>query len=127
MMRAEFRGLHRPDVPNLDLEHFTPEDPECFCVLVQAFVGPQGEPGEEAFDFTVCTPRWLNSHPAQKGFLFARHYLLLWRYDYDLLRRAITDLCARAKGPDWETVANRLARYGHWEFEDYQAFKEPRS
>lgn len=117
MVRAQLRYLHSPDLP--DLEHGAPADPEDFCILVQAMVGPRGEEGEESFDFLVCTPRWLSAQAPPEGFLFGRHYLFLWRYDYKLLRRVIEDLCARAEGPDWGAVAARLARYGLWEFEDY--------
>jgi hypothetical protein len=102
----------------MDLERYVPEDPECFGIYVEASIGPQGLPGEDLFGFMVCTPRWLDSHPAEKGFLLARDHLILWRYDYSLLWRAIADLCRRTEGPDWESVANRLSQYAHWEFED---------
>jgi Immunity protein 8 len=50
-----------------------------------------------------------------------RGVLLLSRWDYDLVVRAISDLCLHTKGETWEEVATSLSRYGHWEFEDYRA------
>ena len=125
MIRAELRDLDatgEPHVPDMDLEHYAPEDPEDVALAVTASIGPRGEPGEELFEFLVRTPRALTREIAEShlGYLVARHYIIVPTYDYDLVRRAIIDLCDRAQGPDWETVATWLARYGQWEFEDYQ-------
>ncbi len=117
-MHAKLRYLHSPDVP--DMATYTPEDPTHFSILVQAMVGPRGEQGEESFDFIVCTPRWLEATLSQDGFVFGRHYLIVPRYDYYLIWQAIEDLCNRTDGPDWTTIANKLGRYGQWEFEDYR-------
>jgi hypothetical protein len=93
---------------------------------VQAFVGVAPESrgevraGHESFDFLVCTPRWLSEKVKSDGYVFGRHYLIVPHYDYALIHRAVTDLCEQAQGPDWDAVANFLARYGRWEFEDYR-------
>jgi hypothetical protein len=119
-VKGELRGLYSPDIPETDLESFRPEDGDNFALLVTAFVGPSDAPGEEMFDFVVCTPRWLAEHPPEKGFWFLRNHLLLTRWDYEVLERAVRDLCAHAVGDTWEEVAMKLSRYGHWEFEDYR-------
>jgi hypothetical protein len=61
----------------------------------------------------------LAEHPPEKGFWFLRSHVLLTRWDYGVLVRALRDLCARAEGETWEEVATKLSRYGRWEFEDY--------
>jgi hypothetical protein len=127
MIRAELRRLDSADAPDLDLERYVPDDPECFGIYVEASIGPEGEPGEELFGFMVCSPRWLATEVAGRGYLFARHYLILPRYDYNELVAAINELCDdtanelwdQAGGGDWEDLGNRLARYMHWEFEDF--------
>lgn len=118
MMKLELLRLHSPDT--LNLQYYEPEYPDCFCILVQAIVGLKGKPGEESFDFLVCTPNWLASKVSEAGYVFGRHYLFLLRYDYNLILQAIEKLCAQAEGQDWETIANYLGRYGKWEFEDYK-------
>jgi hypothetical protein len=132
MIRADLRGLDSVDVPDMDLEHYVPEDPECFGIYVEASIGPQGARGEDLFGFIVCTPRWLATHVSERGYLFARHYLILPSYDYGTLVRAIkelldetvNDLWDQTGAVDWHTFAYRLARYGHWEFEDYMSFEQ---
>jgi hypothetical protein len=117
MTRATLRYLHSPDA--LDLDSFTPEDPGCFQMLIQAMIGPEDGPGEESFDFIVCTPRWLGGVLAKQDCEFGRHYLVVRGFEIGLIKRALADLCARAVGRDWASVAAFLSRYGKWEFEDY--------
>lgn len=121
----KLKGLHSPDLGDLRAPEL--EDPRNFCVLIQAFIGPKGqagpggEPAEESFDFMVCTHEWLAEYLTQNAFLWGRHYLFLDHYDYDVIRDQIERLCRRATGYDtWGEVAERLSRYGHWEFEDYE-------
>lgn len=117
MTRAELRDIDSIDLPNM--EHAAPADPESFCIPVRAYVGPIGEAGEESFDMLVCTPRWLSEHPDVSGYLFPRHYLIVWRYDYRLIRQAIEDLCSSAGEASWQVVAAHLGQYAYWEFEGY--------
>jgi hypothetical protein len=123
MMHAELRRLHSPDA--WDLRRFTPGDPEVYGILVQAMVGPKGAEGEESLDFTVCTPAWLAQELSAMGYQFGRYYLFLPRYNYDLLWKALYDLCDSTSGPNWQAIAQRLACYGQWEFEDYRPFVDP--
>jgi Immunity protein 8 len=118
-VHAELRSLLAPDAPGGDPSAFTPDDPFDFGLLVQALIGPAGEPGEESFDFTVCTASWLARQDLPKGFEFQRGKLVLNHWDPGLMVRAISDLCLRTQGADWRAVAEKLSRYARWEFEDY--------
>jgi hypothetical protein len=122
MIRAELRHLNSVTVPDVELERFEPVDPADVCLSVTAYIGARGEEGEDLFYFGVCTPRALERQveSAEQGYLLGRHYIIVPRYDYGVIRRAIEDLCRKAKGSDWEAVATWLARYGAWEFEDYR-------
>jgi hypothetical protein len=118
VVRAELRGLYSSDIE--DLPTFRPADGTVFHVEVGAFVGPAGEPvGEDLFYFHVCTVRWLEERPPPKGFEFLRHYLLLTRWDYDVLVRAVSDLCLHTEGKDWNEIATKLSRFGRWEYENH--------
>lgn len=57
-VRAKLRFLHSPDAD--PLERFAPNG--AFGILVMAIVGPVDAPGEESFDFMLCTPDWLAAH-----------------------------------------------------------------
>jgi Immunity protein 8 len=118
-MRAVLRRLHSPDAD--PLSEFAPHDPEAFSILVQALVGPSDGEGEESFDFLVCTPRWLAAQEFEKGFVWPRSHLLLQRWDYTVVERAIGDVIVHAEGPDWPSVAAQIGRYGGWELEGYTA------
>lgn len=119
MTGARLRGLHSPDV--FDLEHYIPEDEASFGFLLQAMIGPDYSEDAESFDFLVCTPRWLSDHLQTTGAeaIFGRHYLFLSHYTYSILWRTIQQLCERATGNNWGEVGSFLNRYGKWEFEDY--------
>jgi hypothetical protein len=116
-VRAQLRGVYSPDIP--DLEAYRPDDGECFQLAVTAFFGPANGQGEEMFDFIVCTATWLHDKPPPKGFQFMRSTILLSRWDYAILNRALADLCTHTEADDWPGVALRLSRYRQWEYEDY--------
>ena len=116
-MRSAIRGMHSPDADdlrNLDQKH--PLDD--FGVLVQVLVGPADGPGEESFDVMVCSPKWL-ARELKNGPLVGRHHLFLERWDFPTVEREIRRLF-ETDGRSWEELGQRLARFGHWEFEDYR-------
>lgn len=116
---SEVRALHSPDG---DLKAQAPEHPDDFSILVQVLVGPKNEPGQESFDLTVCTPGWLAECLTTGRFVFGRHHLVIDHYDYDLIREAVDQEFAGVAGATWQEVAERLARHGRWEFEDYRPY-----
>lgn len=122
-MRAELKGLDTGDSEDGDLRTFRPDDVEHFMLGVTASVGPAGQRGAELFQFTVCSPSWLAANPSPNGYEFLRHTLLLTRWDFELVERAIGDLCRRTEGDTWSDVALKLSRFGYWEFEDYRELR----
>jgi hypothetical protein len=122
-IHAHLYRLHSPDVA--DLEHYVPEQVDCFGLLLQAMIGSDDAPGEESFDFMVCTPKWFAAElqASNEPIAFGRHYLFLRHYDYELLRQVIESLCIQATGEDWKAVAGFLGRFGKCEFEDYRPYE----
>lgn len=116
-MKAALRRLHSPDV--YDLSSWAPED-EDFGIIVQLLVGPEGRPGEESFDITLCTPGWLAERVRKDGIIDARHHVVVDAYDYDRIERYLRDRVSQLEGSSWDELAQRLSRLGHWEFEDYR-------
>src|SRR5690349_11590701 len=77
---SEVRELHSPDLDTLETSQ--PPDPSCFALLVEVTVGSKGQPGGEQFQILVCTPSWLTQAIRPGEYLFARHHLIVQRYDY---------------------------------------------
>jgi hypothetical protein len=102
------------------LESFEPADPSDVLVLVQILAGPTDGSGEESFDVIVSTPKRLEREVATTGPLIGRHYLIVPKWDWGLIRSFLTDAVVAVSGSTWDDVATKLARIGHWEFEDYQ-------
>jgi len=118
-MRAKLRDLHSPDAPT-GLESYAPASARSFSLLVQATIGTEGSTAADLFDFLVVGPDWFAENPSGKGFRWGRHYLVVDRWDYEVVRRAIADLCVHTEAQDWSEVAMRLASYGDWEFDGYR-------
>ena len=116
-MRASLRGFYSSDV---DLAAWRPDDGENFSIGVTASSARATRAGRRCSTST-CAPHAGVEHPPEKNFDFVRSTLLMQRWDYQTLQRALEDLCLRTAGADWNEVARRLSRYGHWEFEDYRA------
>ncbi len=82
-------------------------------------VGPIDGPGEEMFTVTVCTPAALLKLLERDGLLVGRHYLFINRIDTNRVEAFINDRLRRLDGDTWPQLANKIARIGFWEFEDY--------
>jgi hypothetical protein len=118
VVKAVLKGLHSPDARDLDT--FSPPDPKCFRLLLQAMFGSNDAPGEESFDILVCTPAWLALEVERKGKVSGRHYLIVREFNLSMIKSFLTDLARDSVGQTWEEVAEKLSRVGKWEFEDYQ-------
>ncbi len=115
---AELKNLECTDVSSL--EAFRPEGD--FGIYILAMIGPAGSPGEESFGFTLCTPTWFAQN--RRGeFALGRHYLFVSGYDYTALEKFVRGYCQRCMGNSWTEVAQKVARLGYWEFEDYAPSK----
>ena len=120
-MRAELKQLHSPDI--YDLDSFQPKDPSNFGFLLQAMIGIEGEEGEESFDIMVFTPEWLKSNYAKGDIIWGRHSIIVFEYNIKLIRHHIEKYIEECVGENWQQIADRLARIGKWEFEDYKPYR----
>jgi Immunity protein 8 len=117
MIRAQLKGLYTLEMAKLD--GFKPSDPECFQLYIRAMIGPEGQDGEESFDIKVCSPKWLEQECARSGYVFGRHHLVLNSFDPNQIEAAVRKFVSTTCGNTWADVGAKLARMGHWEFEDY--------
>ena len=117
-MKAEIKYIHSPDIE--DLATYRPIDNESFSFLLQVVAGPEGSDGEESFDITVCTPKWLLENRNNDDIIIARHNIIMFKYDWLKLVERIENFVRGCIGADWNECALKLSRLGYWEFEDYQ-------
>lgn len=116
ILRAEVKGIFSTELD--DLKHFVPMERD-FGILFRVMVGPEGMNGEESFDITVCTPGWFRQKYEFSDVVVVRHHLIVFEYDYDRIVNKIKSIIERCEGSSWNEVAEKVARYGYWEFEDY--------
>jgi hypothetical protein len=120
-MRAELKSLYSPDAD--PLKDFAPSGP--FGILVMAMIGPADQEGRESFDFMLCTPEWFSAN-SRENFEMGRHLLFVRDFNYTELERFVRNYCASCgEASTWHTLAEKLARFGKWEFEDYAPYRSP--
>lgn len=111
------RSLHlQPDPVTLS------DDPTDFAFLARLYVGASDGPGEESFDVQVCSPEWIAVRCANEQFVDGRHTVIttLDAYSAEGLRSFLTRRVENVSGATWRDVAEKVARLGFWEFEDYR-------
>ena len=118
MKRAELKSWHSSDIE--DFDSYIPENSNNFCFVLTVLVGSLGEPGEESFDIQICTPQWLISSYPEDEIIFSRHMIIVFKYDFNHLLNRIKNAIESCTGKDWNIIAEKVSRIGHWEFEDYQ-------
>ena len=117
-IRPILKRLHSPDVFDLDNPSIDENAP--FCILVQAMFGPDDSAGEESFDLLVCNLKWIERKLDEVEQFSGRHHLIVRKFDAGAIRSFLEDYareCCQAS--TWKEVAEKLARVGRWEFEDY--------
>ena len=103
---------------DVDIERYVPDRPDDDGVWVRVIAGPANGPGEESFDVLVCTPLWLRRVVAEQGPQDGRYHLILEPMNLSLAAEHLRSRFEAEEAPDWLALAERLARFGHWEFED---------
>jgi len=117
-MKAEIKNIYSFDID--DLPRYSPPKPETFSFHLRIIAGPQSEEGEESFDLTVCTPKWLIENHRPDDVIIGRHHLIVMEYNFERILKTITDFVESCEGATWSDIAEKLGRLGHWEFEDYR-------
>jgi hypothetical protein len=116
-MQAELKSL------NLDPEPATlAGDPASFVTTARLLVGPEGGPGEETYELTICTPEWLAEACRKAGGIYdPRHHLVVSgaAFDERRLRRWLATRMEETQADTWSEVAERVGHFAYWDFEDY--------
>ena len=65
---------------------------------------------------------WLQARVKDGEVFPARHHLIVRGYNYPAIKSFLEDYARRCSGATWTDVAEKLARLGRWEFEDYKPY-----
>jgi len=68
----------------------------------------------------IVTPKWLERTQSKEDVVVGRHHLLVFEYNLTRIIDFIKRYCESCTGADWTEVGTKVARLGHWEFEDYK-------
>lgn len=115
-MKAEIRRFHSPDI--FDLASDQPADQERFAILVQVLMGPQGGPGEEAFDILICSLAWVVEEIRKNGVFVGKHSMVVPDWNWAVISKRLGKLFGSVSGDDWESIGNVLRENGRWEMAD---------
>jgi len=124
MIHAVLRYLSTTD--GVDLGEYLPVDSTCFRIYLFAEIGPSDSEASEHFYFTVATPRWLQKNIEANTIFVGRHVLFIERFNAQIIREGIRAYCRSCSGEVWHEIAEKVARIGSWEFEDYKKEKPMR-
>ncbi len=114
-MRAEVRRIWFPDI------EFGPLFDSANTVqLAEVYVGAVGAPGEEQFEVTVCTSAALAELLAKQPFVIGRHWLFVAEFSAPAVEAILRKLIGNLEAPGWVELAEKVGRFGEWEFEDYR-------
>jgi hypothetical protein len=110
------------------LDSFWPEDEECFGEWVTISVGIQGDDGADNFNLFICSPDWLKQK--NKSFdndVWGLHKLILLKYNSEsiqsCIKKKLDELSVRFSDNSEKDLMLKVARYAHWEFEDYVPYE----
>ncbi|MCH5675106.1 Imm8 family immunity protein [Streptomyces gilvus] len=116
-MRAKVNYFFSPDV---DLDNFHPDDTKNFSFLLQAMVGPADVPDSgESLQFIVCTPQNLEERVAADSVIFGRALVVVGSSNADEITGKVRKVIEQIQAPTWQELAQKLARLGIYEFEDF--------
>ena len=118
-MKAALRSIETPEGESLDTIR---PDSGSFCIPVLALIGPEGEDGEEIFQFEVCSPDWLAQELEAYPAIWGDRRLIMSHYDPVAIETHVRKRLRHAIGTDWNSVAQKIGQWATWEFEEYTPY-----
>ena len=117
-MQSEVKSIISAEIA--DFSTYRPRDEKSFSFLLMVAVGPKGKEGEEVFNIQICTPKWLMDNHNLGEMVLGKHKLIVFEFEMQRILDKVKGLFDSCSGKDWDEIAIKLSRIGHWEFEDYQ-------
>lgn len=117
-MRAIVHSVFSPDV---EIGEDTCLEKNLDSLLLQFYVGPRGEMGEESFDVLAVTIRWLEDAVNKQHGLIGKGLFIVDIIDTSKIIPYLTSRFESEEAENWDELARKLSYIGNWEFENYRS------
>ncbi|MCY9591345.1 hypothetical protein PC41400_08975 [Paenibacillus chitinolyticus] len=109
-------------VPVLKATHtfFEPETEDDFCIAVVADIGVLNSDGADQFYFSVISPKAIIKELEDVKVLNGRGYLIVQKFNLDIVRKEINKILEDCIRPTWDEVAKAINRHLNWEYDNIQ-------
>ena len=87
-MKAKLKEIYSIHT-SIPLEKFRPIDPRNFLIPITLMIGLEDTDGSDSFDMHVCTVDWIKTRCAIDAYVWGRHKLVVFEYDFDLIKETI--------------------------------------
>ncbi len=115
-MRAELRSVMSVEVS--ELSSWRPIA-DSWSLPLWMMCGVYGQSGEDEFIVTVCSVDWVRDRIKEDGLLSGRNLLIVEGFSWSRIHAYLEKYVSSCSGSSWKEIASKLARLGHWEYENY--------
>ena len=119
MVKPHIHGYYSSDVD--DLSTFQGGEREDIYFPLDVYIGSTEKGGADVFQIQIASPEAMRSRFEEQICVSGRHHLIVMDYDWKSIRSFLEELIASCESDNWDKVTEKLARYFHWESEDYVA------
>lgn len=120
-MKAYLKAIYNAEPKGLELEDIPTNSPVSW-VYICLEVGTNELKGADIFYLEVVSPSWIKQELEKYPILSGRHYLILEKWNYDVVLNYINKYLEKCTGENWDEIGPKVARIAKWEFEDYQPY-----
>jgi hypothetical protein len=130
----EINSIDSADVP-LEVQEdwpdpfpsWLPAELDNFGLQLTISIGPKDENSENCFQYYICTRKFKNEMTYdERRNLRSSKFRIVEFYDWDILKRIISDAVKSCEGVNWEASLEMLRKKFKWEFENFK-MPSPRS
>jgi hypothetical protein len=106
------------------LESIDIPDRNNFDETVRVLIGPEDGHGEEIFDVHIASPQWIEGECIRKGYWSSQKTIVIADWTVEKVRAAVQGCVFKVSGDSWQSIAQQLAGFMFWEFQDYKELRD---
>ncbi|TDL51618.1 hypothetical protein E2R60_18495 [Paenibacillus dendritiformis] len=95
------------------------DEPEDFCVKLEADIGIEGINGSEIFKFTIISPKYLGKLLTGNEVKVGRGLLITNDFNINKVEHEIEKIIKACSSDSWDKTSLLLSRFAQWEY-DYE-------